>query len=90
MIGIIIPVPNSENVFNHESAAAFVQLMSHFDSTVMLHDVNRVINGKSLLGLLSLGIIASGTLQMFIDGPDEEDAATAVCDYFPGACQSQQ
>ena len=85
MIGITVPVITSENMFTHESAASFVQLMSHFDSTVMLHDVNRVINGKSLLGLLSLGIIATGTLKMFIDGPDEEDAATAVCDYFPGA-----
>ena len=87
MIGITVPVVNSENVFIHESAASFVQLMSHFDSTIMLHDVNRIINGKSLLGLLSLGVIASGMLKIFIDGPDEEDAATAVCDYFPGACQ---
>ena len=85
MIAITVPVVSTENVFTHESAAAFVQLMSHFDSTVMLHDVNRVINGKSLLGLLSLGIIETGMLKMYIDGADEEDTAQAVCDYFPGA-----
>lgn len=85
MIAILAPVPNAESVFTHESAAAFVQLMSHFDSTVMLHDTNRVINGKSLLGLLSLGLISSGKLKLFIDGADEEDTAQAVCDYFPGA-----
>lgn len=85
MIAISIPVSPLENVFTHENAAAFVQLMSHFDSTVMLHDTNRVINGKSLLGLLSLGIISSGELKLFIDGSDEEDTAQAVCDNFPGA-----
>ena len=85
MIAILAPVPHSESVFSHETAAAFVQLMSHFDSTVMLHDENRVINGKSLLGLLSLGLIPAGELQLFIDGTDEDDTAQAVCDYFPGA-----
>lgn len=85
MIAIIVPVTNSESVFTHESAASFVQMMSHFDSTVMLHDANRVINGKSLLGLLSLGIIAAGELKMFIDGTDEDDAAQAIGDYFPGS-----
>lgn len=85
MIAIIVPVTTTESVFTHESAASFVQLMSHFDSTVMLHDENRVINGKSLLGLLSLGIIAKGELKLYIDGADEEDTAQAVGDYFPGA-----
>lgn len=85
MIAIIVPVTTTESVFAHESAASFVQLMSHFDSTVMLHDENRVINGKSLLGLLSLGIIAKGELKLYIDGADEEDTAQAVGDYFPGA-----
>lgn len=85
MIAILVPVPHTESVFSHESAASFVQLMSHFDSTVMLHDANRVINGKSLLGLLSLGVISSGELKLFIDGTDEEDAAQAVGDYFPGS-----
>lgn len=85
MIAILVPVTATESVFTHESAASFVQLMSHFDSTVMLHDTNRVINGKSLLGLLSLGVISSGELKMFIDGADEEDTAQALCDYFPGA-----
>lgn len=85
MISITVPVSATENVFTHESAAAFVQLMSHFDSTVMLHDTNRVINGQSLLGLLSLGLIENGELKLFIDGADEEDTAQAVCDNFPGA-----
>ena len=85
MISITVPVSATENVFTHESAAAFVQLMSHFDSTVMLHDTNRVINGKSLLGLLSLGLIENGELKLFIDGADEEDTAQAVCDNFPGS-----
>ncbi len=85
MIAIVVPVTSTESVFTHESAAAFVQLMSHFDSTVMLHDTNRVINGKSLLGLLSLGIISSGELHLYIDGADEEDTAQAVGDYFPGS-----
>lgn len=85
MIAILVPVSSTENVFTHESAAAFVQLMSHFDSTVMLHDLNRVINVKSLLGLLSLGIIEAGELKLYIDGTDEEDTAQAVCDNFPGA-----
>lgn len=85
MIAIIVTVTTTESVFTHESASSFVQLMSHFDSTVMLHDENRVINGKSLLGLLSLGIIAKGELKLYIDGADEEDTAQAVGDYFPGA-----
>mgnify|MGYP002618216520 FL=1 len=68
--------------FTQETAARFAQMLSRYESSVLLCDAHRTINAKSLLGILSLGYIQQETLEAVIDGPDEQAAAQALQDYF--------
>lgn len=68
--------------FVQETAAAFSNMLSHYDSSVLIRDNNRTINAKSLLGLLSLGHIASGSLSFVLDGGDEDTVEQALLGYF--------
>lgn len=79
----IISIPQNEQlVFSQESAAHLVNFLSRFDASIMIHDGNRTINAKSLLGLLSLGYLQSGALEFTIDGYDEQAALEAIRHYF--------
>ena len=42
--------------FTQETAARFAQMLSRYESSVLLCDAHRTINAKSLLGILSLAI----------------------------------
>ena len=79
MTTLRIPV-TEQMMFTQESATQFVQLLSRFDSSVMIHDHNRTINAKSLLGILSLGFIHSEELVFSVDGTDEK----ATCETIEG------
>ena len=68
--------------FTQETAARFAQMLSRYESSVLLRDVHRTINAKSLLGILSLGFIQRESLEAIVDGPDEQAAAQALQGYF--------
>ena len=38
------------------------------------------MNAKSLLGVLSLGIVKGTTITLLADGADEKEAVTALCE----------
>ena len=40
----------------------------------------RRVNAKSLLGILSLGIVGGTTIRIIADGPDEEAAVKGLVD----------
>ena len=40
----------------------------------------RSVNAKSLLGILSLGIVGGTTIRIIADGPDEEAAVKGLVD----------
>ncbi|MBQ2819325.1 MAG: HPr family phosphocarrier protein [Clostridia bacterium] len=60
-------------------ATFFIQKANEFKSTVMVEKEERKVNAKSLLGVLSLGIIKGSTITISAEGPDEEDAVNALC-----------
>ena len=59
-------------------AALLVQEASRYESRLMIEHDAKIVNAKSMLGLLSLGADAQGSLQLLAEGPDEEAAAEAV------------
>ncbi len=81
MTTLRIPV-SGQMMFTQESATQFVQLLSRFDSAVMIHDLNRTINAKSLLGILSLGFIHSEELVFSVDGTDEKATCETIEGFF--------
>ena len=59
----------------HASTATFfIQKANSYKSTIWLEEGGRRINAKSLLGVLSMGIIKGTTITLISDGMDEVEA----------------
>jgi len=55
-------------------ATFFIQKANSFKSSIWVEKEDRRVNAKSLLGVLSLGIVKGMTVTLFADGPDEKEA----------------
>ncbi|MBR7081447.1 MAG: HPr family phosphocarrier protein [Oscillospiraceae bacterium] len=60
-------------------ATFFTQKANEFKSSVWLEKDDRKVNAKSLLGVLSMGIVKDTSVSIVADGPDEEVAVTTLC-----------
>jgi phosphocarrier protein HPr len=56
------------------AAAKFVTLASSFASNIQLTRGNRVVNGKSIMGVMMLAAAKGVSLELIIDGEDEKQA----------------
>jgi phosphocarrier protein len=59
-------------------ATYFIQKANEFKSSISLEVGERRVNAKSLLGVLSLGVMSGTELTIIADGPDEEVAAETL------------
>jgi len=59
-------------------AMYFSQKASQFHSNVWIEHNGRRLNGKSLLGILSLGISQGDIITLIAEGKDEETAITRL------------
>lgn len=59
-------------------AAEVVQTASAFEARVMIQRDQKIVNAKSMLGLLSLGADDQANMLLVAEGADEEAAAAAV------------
>lgn len=59
-------------------AASLVKLASKFSSDFHIHMYGYKVNGKSILGVMTLAAEKGSELELRIDGPDEEEAADAI------------
>ncbi|MBP2026833.1 phosphocarrier protein [Acetoanaerobium pronyense] len=55
-------------------AALFVQTANKFISEIMVKKGNSTINAKSIMGIMALGVSHGETIEIIVDGPDEENA----------------
>ena len=55
-------------------ATFFIQKANEFKSTVWIEKEERRVNAKSLLGVLSLGIVGGTEIKIISDGSDENTA----------------
>ena len=67
-----------ESGLHNRQATYFVQKANEFDSSIWLESENRKMNAKSLLGIMSLGIITGATVSLTATGSDEEAAVNAL------------
>ena len=63
-------------------AAAIVKLASEFQADFFIDKDGFQINGKSIIGVMTLAAAQGTKLDLTFDGPDEEQMADAVTDYF--------
>ena len=59
-------------------ATFFIQKANEFKSSIWVEKDERKVNAKSLLGVLSLGIVGGTNVKIFADGPDEIDAVEGL------------
>jgi phosphocarrier protein len=62
------------------AAARFVSLASTFKSQVRVGRGPRMVDGKSILGLLLLAAARGSEIAIVAEGIDEEAALAALCD----------
>lgn len=55
-------------------ATFFIQKANEYKSSIWVEKEERRVNAKSLLGVLSLGIVGGTSIRIIADGPDEEEA----------------
>lgn len=61
-------------------AAALVKLASKFEANFYIHMYGYKVNGKSILGVMTLAAEKGAELELEIKGPDEKKAAKAILD----------
>lgn len=59
-------------------ATFFIQKANEFKSSIWIEKEDRRINAKSLLGVLSLGIVKGTEINIVADGVDENEAITKL------------
>ena len=61
------------------AAAKFVHIATRFDAQIRVTRDGRVMDGKSIMGILLLAAACGTTITIAADGSDEADALTALC-----------
>ena len=59
-------------------ATFFIQKANEFKSSIWVEKEERRVNAKSLLGVLSLGIMGGTDIRIIADGSDEESAVESL------------
>ena len=59
-------------------ATFFIQKANEFRSTIWVEKEERRVNAKSLLGVLSLGIVGGTSIRIIADGADENQAVDSL------------
>ncbi len=59
-------------------ATFFIQKANEFKSSIWIEKEERRVNAKSLLGILSLGIVGGTSIKVIADGADEQAAVEAL------------
>jgi len=67
-----------ESGLHNKQATYFVQKANEFDSSIWVESANRKMNAKSLLGIMSLGIVTGATVTISAMGADAEEAVNAL------------
>lgn len=71
-------VVRCESGLHNRQATYFVQKANEFESSIYLESDNRKMNAKSLLGIMSLGVVTGSKVTLSAIGPDAEAAVNAL------------
>ena len=64
--------------------AMLVQLASQFKSNIELRRDSMTVNAKSIMGMMTLGMVQGQNLEISIEGEDEEEAMKEMENYLTG------
>ena len=88
MISMDVTIKN--NVGLHARPATFfIQKANSYKSSIWVEKEDRRVNAKSLLGVLSLGIVSGTTIRIIADGPDEVNAVETLVNFIESGFKSE-
>ena len=71
-------VVNNQVGLHARPATFFIQKANEFKSSIWVEKDERRVNAKSLLGVLSLGIVKGTSINLISDGPHEKKTVEAL------------
>jgi len=71
-------VVRCESGLHNKQATYFVQKANEFDCSIWVESGERKMNAKSLLGIMSLGIITGAVVKLSASGPNAEAAVNSL------------
>ena len=77
MISKEVTIKNSVGL-HARPATYFIQEANKYRSSISVKKDSRKVNAKSLLGVLSLGVVQGMNIEIEADGSDEADAIEAL------------
>lgn len=63
-------------------AATIVKIAAKYQSEFFIYKDGLSINGKSIIGVMTLAAEKGSTLDLTFEGPDEKAASEEIVDYF--------
>jgi catabolite repression HPr-like protein len=73
-----------ENGLEARPIALLVQVASQYESAVYIEYGDKRVNAKSIMGMMTLVLVAGDTVTVTADGSDEEMAVDAIVTYLAG------
>ena len=67
-----------ESGLYNRQATYFIQKANEFKASIWVEKEERRVNAKSLLGVLSLGIVGNTPIKIIADGADEQQAVDSL------------
>ena len=77
MIRKEVVITNPEGL-QSRAAVLLVQTACRFDSRIRIEQGAKIINAKSMMGVLSLGVAQKGSIRLCVEGDDEQQAMAAL------------
>lgn len=60
------------------STAKLVQIANQYRSTVNIKQNSMTVNAKSIMGMMTLGLVTGQSIDVEVDGEDEKDAMNGI------------
>ena len=79
-------VVNNQVGLHARPATFFIQKANEFKSSIWVEKEERRVNAKSLLGVLSLGIVKGTAITLIAEGVDEAAAVNTLAELVESNC----
>lgn len=74
-------IVNNPQGLHARPAALFVQIAQGFDSSVKLEKDGRIVDGKSIIAVLSLGVNKGAKVKLIVEGEDAKEAFSQLKEF---------
>jgi phosphocarrier protein HPr len=85
---ITVTVQNRAGI-HARPAALLVQTAGRFSSSIFFEKKGERVNGKSIMGVITLGAVYNTPIRIVAEGKDEEEAVRAIADLFNNKFQEE-